>query len=677
MPRRLKQLNRGAYGLLLFNLLVVGAIALLHTSPILANLENAFVDLRYWIRGVNLPDPRVEIVAIDDKSVRELGLYPWPRRTHARLIQLLSDAGARAIAFDVFFSERDPNHPEDDALLGAAAEKSGRTVFAVQFNRSPEGIPNDPILPIPDLQRNHVGFGLVNIFPERDGATRHLPLWVRQNDTLIPSLSLAAWAAAEGVSPEELIQRSRPPFDSRSPWNETHLNYTYWLEGVGTRSPFPSTSYVDILRERIDLHRFAGKIVLIGATAPGLFDAKSAPGAPVIYGIEIHANALNNLLKNNFFHTEGTRGTWLFLLLTLFALSSWLLMSRSSTFVGGATAVAVIVGYYYVCQLAFNRSLLLPYASPIVGFLATYFIALGYRLFVADRDREKMRGTWSRYMSPKLVDLLIQDQGVLAAGNREVTVFFCDLAKFTSLSERFPPQELVDMLNVYFTLMTDILFGHDITFDKYIGDCIMAYGNAPLEQPDHAVQTCRAALKQLAALPGLHKQFAERGWPPLDFRIGLHTGTVLYGDLGSQTRSNYTIMGDTVNVASRLEGANKLFGTKILISETTHQAAQNEMEVRELDFLRVEGKTRPIRVFELAAVKGELTPVKREAFSIFSDALRLYRERRFAEARAEFLRVTLLLPNDRPSNLYIDRCDQFMRTPPPPDWDGVFVMTSK
>ena len=215
------------------------------------------------------------------------------------------------------------------------------------------------------------------------------------------------------------------------------------------------------------------------------------------------------------------------------------------------------------------------------------------------------------------------------------------------------------MLNVYFSLMTDILFNHDITFDKYIGDCIMAYGNAPLEQPDHAVQTCRAALKQVAALPSLHKTFAQRGWPSLDFRIGLHTGTVLYGDLGSQTRSNYTIMGDTVNVASRLEGANKMFGTKILISESTHQAAQNEIETRELDFLRVEGKKWPIRVYELAALKGDLSPVKREAFAIFSDALRLYRERRFAEARAEFLRATSLLPGDRPSNLYIDRCDQF------------------
>lgn len=677
MPPALRRSHRGAYGLLLLNLLVVGGIGFFHASPIFANLENAFVDLRYWLRGVVPPDPRIEIVAIDDKSVRELGLYPWPRGTHARLIRLLTEGGARAIAFDVFFTERDTDHPGDDALLGSTAEDSGRTVFAIQYNRTSAGTPTDPILPIADLQRNHVGVGLVNIFPEKDGSTRYLPLWVRQGETLIPSFSLAAWSAAEGKSPEELIHQSRPPFDARSPWNETYLNYTYWREEGGTRSPFPSTSYADIVKGRVDPASFAGKIVLVGATAPGLFDAKSAPGAPVIYGIEIHANALNNLLKGNFFRTEATAGGRLMLLLTLFALGSWLLMSRSSTFMGGATVVAVMVGYYYICQLAFNRNILLPYASPIVGFLVTYFIALAYRLFVADRDREKMRGTWSRYMSPKLVDLLIEDQGVLAAGNREVTVFFCDLAKFTTLSEQFPPEELVAMLNVYFSVMTDILFRYDITFDKYIGDCIMAYGNAPLEQPDHALQTCRAALKQVASLPALHKKFAEQGWPPLDFRIGLHTGTVLYGDLGSHSRSNYTIMGDTVNVASRLEGANKMFGTKILISESTHHAAQNGIEGRELDFLRVEGKKQPIRVFELSAEKGELSPVTREAYAIFSDALRLYRERRFKEARTEFLRVTLLLPNDRPSNLYIDRCDQFARTPPPLDWDGVFVMTSK
>jgi adenylate cyclase len=669
--------HRWAFGLLLVNLLVVGTIYSLHSTPILANLENAFVDLRYWIRGVVPPDPRVVIVAIDEKSVRELGHFPWPRSTHARVIQLLTTAGARAIAFDIFFTESDPNHPDDDMLLGTAAEKSGRTVFAVQFNRSPEGTPDHPILPVADLQRNNVSVGVVNIFPEKDGATRTLPLWVRHNETLIPSFSLAAWAASEGTSPEDLLHRSRPPFDARSPWNEAYLNYTYWQEEGASRSPFASTSYADIVRGRVDLKAFEGKIVLIGATAPGLFDAKSAPGAPVIYGIEIHANALNNLLKGNFFETGATTGVRLMVLLVLFAGGSWLLMSRSSTFVGAATAIALIVGYYYLCQLAFNRNLLLPYASPVLGFLVTYVIALAYRLFIADRDREKMRGTWSRYMSPKLVDLLIEDQGVLTAGNREVTVFFSDLAKFTALSEQFPPKELVALLNVYFTVMTDILFNHDITFDKYIGDCIMAYGNAPLEQPDHAVQACRAALEQVAALPALHKKFAERGWPPLDFRIGIHTGTVLYGDLGSPTRSNYTVMGDNVNVASRLEGANKMFGTKILISETTFMAAASGIEARELDFLRVEGKTHPLRVYELAAVKDGLTPIKRESFSIFSDALRLYREKRFAEAKGEFLRLLNLLPEDPPSRLYVARCEQFLRTPPPPDWDGVYVMTSK
>jgi adenylate cyclase len=664
-------------GLLLFNILMALGVYALHTSPIFANLENAFVDLRYWIRGVVSPDPRIEIITIDEKSLGELGLFPWPRKTHAHLIQRLTQAGARAMAFDLLFTDRDPDHPEDDFLLGEAAATSGRTAFATLFNRTPEGLPANPLLPIPELQRNNVGVGLVNIFPEKDGATRHFPLWVQQNDILIPSLSLAAWSAAERKPPEDLLAQFPPPVDSRSPWNEAYLNYTYWQESGGTRSPFPSTSYVDALRGRVDPNRFTGKILLVGATAPGLFDAKSAPGAPVIYGVEIHANALNNLLKGNFFRTQATSGLWLMLTLILFAVGSWLLMSHSSTFAGGATVVMVLVGYYYVCQLAFNRNILLPYAAPLIGFLATYFNALVYRLFIADREREKIRNTWSRYMSPKLVDLLIQDRGVVAAGNRDVTIFFSDLAKFTTFSEQYPPAELVAFLNVYFSQMTDILFKHDITFDKYIGDCIMGYGNAPLEQPDHALQTCRAALEQVAALPALHKQFAERGWPPLDFRIGLHTGTVLYGDLGSHSRSNYTVMGDNVNVASRLEGANKMFGTKILISETTFQAAQNGIEARELDLLRVEGKTKPLRVYELVALKESIAPLQRQAFLVFADALRLYRERRFGEARTEFLRAQDLIPGDKPAALYVGRCDLFLRTPPPADWDGVFVMTSK
>lgn len=663
--------------LLLFNLFLSSVVFLIHRSPVISNLENAFVDLRYWLRGAATPDPRICIVAIDNPSIRELGLFPWPRRRHAQLIDTLTAAGAQSIAFDLFFSERDPDHPDDDAVLGQSASASGRVVFAVMFNRSPDGQPTDPILPVPDLQRDNVGVGLVNIFPEKDGATRRAPLWVGHNDALIPSFALAAWSAAEGKPPEEWVAHARPPVDGRSAWNEACINYTYWRDNERARSPFPYYSYSDVLAGRVAPSTFAGRIVLVGATAPGLYDAKSAPGAPVIYGIEIHANVLNNILRNNFLKARATSGPLLWVLVSVFAVAAWLLMSRSSSFVGGASAVAVFVGYFYVCHLAFRHDVWMPYAAPMTAFLLSYLSGLGYRLFVADRDREKIKNTWSRYMSPKLVDLLVEGQTVPTAGHREVTVFFSDLAKFTSLSEQLPPSELVELLNHYFSMMTDILFKYDITFDKYIGDAIMGYGNAPLDQPDHAVQACRAALAQRAALPGLNKKFADRGWPALRFRVGLNTGMALYGDLGSYTRSNYTVMGDTVNLASRLEGVNKLFGTDLIMSETTFAAANKGVDGRELDFLRVEGKKQPIRVYELVALKDDCTPAQRHGFSIFADALRLYRERRFDLARAEFVRVREILPEDRPSAVYVDRCDHFLATPPPADWDGVYVMTSK
>lgn len=676
MPPLASRQRRELLSLLLFNSLVAVVLFLAHNSQIIVYWENAFVDLRYTIRGMTPPDPRIVIVEIDESSIKEMGLFPWPRERHAQFIDLLTRARAKAIAFDVLFTERDLDHPEDDALLGDAADKSGRVIFSMLFNRGPDGTPAEPLAPVEPLQKDNVNFGFVNIFPEFGGASRHYPLWVKHNGAVIPSLAFAAWSVAEGRLPEELVDRARPAVDSSTPWNEAYLNYTYWRDGP-ERSPFPAYPYVDVLRGRVDPAVFSGKIVLIGATAAGLFDAKSAPGAPVISGIEIHANALNNLLKNNFFKTSWTSGGWLLLIMVFFGVGSGLLMSRSSSFIGGAAVVAVILGYFSVCQFFFNRHILLAFTSPILSFIITFLITLGYNLFIADREKLKMQTTWSRYMSPKLVDLLIQDQAVLTAGNREVTVFFSDLVKFTSLSEQFPPKELVELLNVYFSVMTDILFKYDLTFDKYIGDCIMAYGNAPFEQPGHALAACRAALEQVAALPSLHKKFADRRWPPIDFRIGIHTGTVLYGDLGSYTRSNYTVMGDTVNLASRLEGVNKMFGTRILISESTFQAAQAEIEARELDFIRVEGKKQPIRVYELAARKNALSPEKRQAFAVFADALRLYRERRFKDAQAEFLRVATLVPNDQPAAVYFKRCEQFLRTEPPRDWDGVFVMTSK
>jgi adenylate cyclase len=260
---------------------------------------------------------------------------------------------------------------------------------------------------------------------------------------------------------------------------------------------------------------------------------------------------------------------------------------------------------------------------------------------------------------------------------RHVTLFFSDIAGFTTVSEKLTPQELVEVLNDYLSTMTDVILDLDGTLDKFIGDAIMAFWNAPLDQPKHALPACRAAVGQMALLPELHRRFGDKGWPIVEFRIGLNTGPAVIGNMGSSTHRNFTAVGDTVNLASRLEGANKMFGTRILISESTLQAAKDDIEVRELDFLRVKGKTQPIRVYELLALKNGVSPEKKKTVSLFTEGLALYRDRRFTDATAKFFESLKTSPDDKPSQIYIKRCEQFLAAPPPRDWDGVYVMTSK
>jgi adenylate cyclase len=258
-----------------------------------------------------------------------------------------------------------------------------------------------------------------------------------------------------------------------------------------------------------------------------------------------------------------------------------------------------------------------------------------------------------------------------------MTVFFSDLAGFTSISESMTPRDLVAVLNEYLTTMSEIIFRHGGVVDKYIGDAIMAFWNAPLDQPDHAALACLCALDQEEALRGLQSRFAERKLPHIDFRVGINTGHMVVGNMGSAARMDYTVMGDAVNLASRLEGANKTFRSRIMISEFTFEKAKDAVEARPLDLIRVQGKSVPIRVFELTGRKGTLPPEKVKAFALYRDALARFHRREFDRAIDDFKGVLALLPEDGPSKTYIERCENFIAFPPPPSWDGVFVLKNK
>lgn len=633
-------------------------------------MENRSLDFRFRVRGDRPAHPAVAIVTIDEKSIKEMGHFPWPRDMHARLVDRLARAGAKAVAFDVLFTEPHRDHPKGDVLLGQAAAKHGRVTFGMLFQQEEGGAPANPLLTMPALRHKRIHAGFVNIFPETDGVTRKVPLWISYQNQLYPSLSLSALAAAEGKSAEEVLRELKPSVEGT--WNEMNVNF------VGGYESFPYFSYSDVLRGRIPADRFKDKIVLVGGTATGLFDFKAVPNVPVFPGLEIHANALDNYYNRSFLRRVDW--TWAALLILLFGLGCGLMAARLPAWAGALTAAAWIGTYFFICQTLFTDNfILLDFVAPTAAVVGNYVAVLFYRFLTEEREKRWIKGTFSQYMSPKIVEVLTADPSKLKLGGeeRELTVFFSDLVGFTSLSEAMKPQDLVKVLNEYFTDMTNIILRHEGVLDKYIGDAIMSFWNAPVDQPRHATLACFAALDQLEQLAILQKSFAERGIPSIDCRIGINTGPAVVGNMGSNTRFDYTVMGDPVNLASRLEGANKPYHTRIMISEFTYEKAKDDVEVRPLDLLRVKGKAVPIKVYELIARKGQLSEDQKKAFALYNEALAFYLDRKFDKAIDKLTKVRGILPDDGPSQVYIDRSKAYIAAPPPKEWDGVYVMTTK
>jgi adenylate cyclase len=295
------------------------------------------------------------------------------------------------------------------------------------------------------------------------------------------------------------------------------------------------------------------------------------------------------------------------------------------------------------------------------------------------REKSAVRSAFSRYLSPKVVEAVLDNPDMLSLGGsrRVMTCFFSDLAGFTSISEALSPEDLVQLLNRYLSIMTKVILRHGGTVDKFEGDAIMAFWGAPLIQEDHARRACMAALEQQAEMDKFRAWAISEGLPELRVRMGLNTGPMIVGNMGSEERFDYTVMGDSVNLASRLEGANKAYNSYIMISETTYSEVEDHVEVRELDLLRVKGKQEPIRVFELMAAAGQLSPEKRALRAEYEKGLSLYRAMEFEKAATAFEAALAMTPDDGPSQVYRERCRAYQKEPPSPDWDRVFTMTSK
>ncbi len=446
----------------------------------------------------------------------------------------------------------------------------------------------------------------------------------------------------------------------------------------GPARTYPYVSFADVAKRKFTPGRFKDKIVLIGASATGIGDTRATPfGGLEFPGVEIHANVIDNILNRQFLVRGGPQVVADIGLILLFGipLGMWLAVVQPRWMPLG---IALLIPLCAVNYFAFVHGWWLNFIVPALFTLVpnVSLVAL-YRVLVEEREKRRIRGTFQQYAPPEVVRRVVKDPNLVAPRKAPLTILFSDIRGFTSISEKLDAQELADLLNAYLTEMTRVMFLYQGTLDKYIGDAIMGFWGAPYIEPGHASRCCNAAVAMLARLTELQAVWREQNRPILEIGIGINTGVVSVGGMGSSLRYSYTALGDAVNLSARLEGLNKEYGTRILASEFTRaEVADDNIVFRELDLIRVKGKLQPVTLYEILAA-DVIADGGREMIAIFAKGREAYKRRAWAEARIHFEKVLERWPNDAPSGIFSARCSEYLAAAPPSDWDGVYVLTHK
>ena len=690
-------------------------VLLLYWGKLLESYELKTYDQLCRLNAAKLPaSDEIVLIVVDQGSLQAAqrqGInWPWPRQMYAPIVQFCALSGARALAFDVLFTEPSAYGVEDDRLLAESLKQNGHAFLPIflsrqerphsawekeiikrialplrdQSDRTPSAYASS-LPPIQNLANSAIGLGNVAIPPDSDGIYRRLPLVFPYLDHWIPSLGLALFRHLQGNDSVALeknflrIREVRIPLDSEG---------TFLLSYYSNARDYPRFSAFNVIQSFQAIQEgskpvyspqaFRDKIVLVGFTAAGLFDMKPTPIRAVNPGMTIHATLVANLLHKDF-RVRISPAAALAL-----AAGIALMMGVTVMFVHNLWQLSLITlayagGLFFFIQLAFRQNIWVDGILLSASLGMAFAMSSAFSYATEGRQRRQIKQVFTHYMSDLLIQDLLRNPDKLRLGGekRVLTVFFSDLAGFTTLSEKLTPEEVVMLLNRYLTAMTDIILASGGLIDKYEGDAIMAFWGAPLPQEDHALRACMAALENQSRLAELRQEFIKTGLPPVHARIGINTGEMIIGNMGSSQRFDFTVIGDSVNLASRLEGAGKEYGTSILIAEETYRRALDGVEARELDLLRVKGKDKPVRIYELLSRKGELDPTKQKGCDLFAAGLEHYRKQQWEAAIAYFLQVLNLIPEDGPARTFIKRCEQFKQTPPETDWDGVYTLATK
>jgi adenylate cyclase len=662
--------------------------------------ELAAIDARY----LAFPDKfkagssQIVIVDIDDESDRNVrAVWPWPRSYYARLITNLRRAGARAIVIDVLLDRPRTDFASGDDSLAAVLAQPGIVVLGGKTWYANENRPGLQItldtggasLVLPAaafLNADSSNWGLTDVKTEADGVVRdyYTMRALQAGARPYPTLAVRACAAITGKAPDT----TAATFTIAYPGGAKTFSYYSFYQVIDdssfrTKDEDEWESDANWFDSLAAGRRFEGKIVLVGSSMAEAHDVLLTPFSAgdgfSVPGVEVHAAALHTLLNGYHIRTVG----WWAVAIALFVVCGVIFVLGMTTRVWVyVPAVAVIaLGWVLAAALLYgNLSLLVPVAMPITCIILVAAGQQAYLFYLEQQRRREVTGMFGRYVPRAVVRELIRDPSKMRLGGerRELTVLFCDVKDFTPLCESLEPERVVELLNEYLTAMADIVIAQGGIIDKYEGDLIMAEFGIPLEQPDHAVRACRAVFLMQARLAALHTKWRAEGKPLLYNRVGIGSGVMLFGNMGSQQMFDYTVIGDVANLASRLEGANKGYGTNVMLNERAAELVRSEMLVRELDLLRVKGKQRPEKCFQLMApASAPDAEETRGVIRLFGEGLQLYRSQRWDDALGKFQEVLAVRSDDAPAKVFVERCRQFKLSPPGEQWDGVFEMKSK
>jgi len=672
----------------------------LFTPQTFFSLDSKLRDFMFTLRGELPKSDSVVIIDIDNKSLKEIGQWPWSRNTIAQLITKLSDAHVGVIGLDMVFAEKDRSSPHllkkkyphisqelpnYDKIL-AHTFTTSPVVGGYIFTDEETGETNTPLIPAvfiqkglhkstylkevnsiilntPVLQESLYSSGFFITKKNDGGVVRSVPLIYKYKGIIYPSLALEMLRIYSASNKVEIIG------DDNGVEHIKFGDYTIPTESSGEfiinfRGPKKHFKYIsasDILSNNFNPKEIENKFILLGTSAPGLKDLRYIPYDSTFPGVEVHANIIDNILQKDFIQRPFVANLYdiiiiwvlVFSLMLLFSiLSSWLILPMAM--------LLFTLMLYALYHILFHYGLILTLLTPILAFTSTLILTIGIDYFRTSKKKEQAQRILGNKVSTSVMQHLIAhaDKGLIEPKEVTSTIFFSDIKGFTSISEKLgSAKKLIEMLNIYMTPMTDIIIEEQGTIDKFIGDAIMAYWNAPIEVENHAIHALNAAVKQVEKLTEINKHIYDTYNITLQIGIGLHTGLVTAGDMGSMGRSDYTIIGDSVNLASRIEGLTRIYDAEILISEATYAQLDDSFRIRHIDTVEVKGKSKATKIYQVLTAN---TPLSEEELSLHTQAFTYFQKGEITSALTQFT----TLQERYPSTLYalfITRCQTYIK----------------